>query len=447
MDRIKREELKVLVETFGHRFTDLKRLYEKISYYLSNQSSAALHLHSETNTAFSKIEKLYQFQQYIVERNFLRGREAMEERTLTNVALGFVEFAMLSVKRISQLANVSLNESLVRENNYKLIIDSLTVRQKITQLAKENITALVEAFETGIKIFSYKFEDIDESHTPYIVPKQLLNNSLHNNMYVREFTLRLFNSFDSIYGSLDKLKKVATTAYLNQTINTTALNDASDGYLLACREFMFSKSVFYSHGIDRVVPVIEERKEEIEKIWREFEEKYREIEYNIIALDVSLKTIMTEHIPTLDILVRDLVLYMNSSDKSLMELAYKSVSVDTERAKRVITDFYLAINITGQDIYDSWFVMLDILKSLWAKILHDEDMKAYHEFTNNTRFLQNLTDVLESYSCKCANAGENFAVKKAQQDEDKEFLAVLSDVEDHLANFMESIKIDSTFLR
>ena len=447
MDNVKWDYLKDLVETFNHRFIDLRHLYDRVSYHLSNQFNAIVQLRNETNGVFSEIDRLYRFQKYIVERNFLRPREAMEERTLRNVALGFVEFEMINIKRINQLANGSLMDSSVREMYYNLIIDSVTVRQKITGLARENMTELINAFETGTKIFDYQFEDIDKTHTSFIVPKQLLNDSLHSNRYVKEFTKRLFNSFDLIHDSLDLLKKVATKVYLNQTVNTTTLNGAFGEYFKACREFMYSKSVFYSHGIDRIVPVIEERKEAIGEIWNVFNERSLEIQYNIVALVANVKTIITENVPTLDTLVRDLVLYVNSTDKSLMEVALQSVSTDTERAKRAITDLYQTINLKGQNINDSWSVMLETLKSLWSKILMDEDMTEYHEFTNNTKFLQNLTDVLESYECKCAHAGEYFAVKKARQNEERDFLVVLEVVDDYLASFMESIKVDSAFLR
>ena len=447
MDNVKREELKVLVQTFDNRFTDLMHLYDRVSYHLSNQLSAIVLLRNETNSVFSEIDRLYRFQKYIVERNFLRPREAMEERTLRNVALGFVEFEMINVKRINQLANVSFKDSSVREMYYNLIIDSVTVRQKITGLARENITELVNAFETGTKIFDYQFEDIDKTHTPFIVPKKLLNDSLHNNWYVIEFTKRLLSSFDLIYNSLELLKEEATKVYLNQSVNTTTLNDAFGEYSKACREFMYSKSVFYSHGLDRIVPVIEERKEAIGKLWDEFDERSLEIQYHTIALNANLETMMIENIPTLDTLVRDLVLYVNSTDKSLMKVALQSASTDTERAKRSIADLYHTINLTGQNINDSWSVMLETLESLWSNILMDEDMKEYHEFTNNKKFLQNLTDVLESYKCRCAHVGEDFAVKHARHNEERDFLAVFEDIEDYLASFKESIKIDSTFLR
>ena len=444
MDNASSEELKVLFETFVHRLTDLKQVYDRISKYLANQLTAVLQLRNETKEIFSEIERLYRFQQYIVERNFLRPREAMEERTLRNVALGFIEFEMLNIRRIDKLANSSLRDSSVREMYYNIIVDSVTARQKIAQLAQQNITELIKAFETGTKIFDYKFEDIDKSHTPFIVPKQLLSDSLHNNWYVKEFTRRLLDSFDIMHSSLEMFKTEARVAYFNQSFNATVLDGV---YFRACREFMYSKSVFYSHGIDRIIPIIEKRKDIILEVWNEFNEKSFEIEYSIIALDANLKTIITENIPSLDALAKALVMYVKVGNASLMEIAIQSATNDIQRAQRAIQDLYNAINLIGQDINDSWAVMLDNLKSFWSKILLDRDMIEYHKFTNNTKFLQNLTDVLESYSCMCANTGEMFAVKNARQNQERDFLAAFVDVVDYLADFIESIKIDSTFLR
>ena len=448
MDKTKRDEFESLVQILSGRVTELKQILERVSEYLSNQTSENERLRNETKSVYNEKERLYRFQEYSVERNFLRGREAMEERVLTNVALGFAEFAMLNRRKIRHLVTIPENETSSRDDLYRSIIDSLTVRQQISDLAKDNISVLYNAFVNGTKIFNYKFEDIPRSHNPYIVPKPLLNESMFYNSYVRKFGPKLFDDLDLMHNVLDMFMDEATTAFRNSTINETQLNYVFERYQFACRTFMYSKSVIYSQGIDRPVPILKERRYEFDKIWDDFSAHSNEIEQNFNALDGRLEHIETYLIRKLDRLVEDLMNYFNIKHNSLMMLADIILSVDTQGMLSDIKDFFQEVDTRGQDIFDSWTIMMKHITDLWTKILDDEDMIDYYQFTNNSRFLQNLTDVMDSYICQCTDVRDKLDVRKTViQNEDDEFFRAVDAITAHLNEFKSSIKIDSDFLR
>ena len=447
MEKAKKEEFKVLVEAVNDKFHILKELLRRMSKHLSNQTQEIRNVHNETRSAYFEKERLYRFQIYAIERNFLRGREAMEERVLSNVALGFAEFAMLNARRIRRLAVLPEAESESREELYELIIDSLKVRQEIGDLAEDNISVLYDAFVNGTKIFNYKFEDISRSHNPYIVPKPLLNDSMHHNWYVRKYGPKMFDDLDLLHNVLDRFMNEATIAFLNSTVNDTSLNYTFERYQFSCRTFMYSKSVIYSQGIDRPVPILKERLVEFDKHWDDFDSQYTEMEQNLESLVASIKAIETHYVENLNIFIENLLEYVNSKNNSMMLLAQAILSDNVQRTLSTIKDLFLEVENRGQAIHDSWTLLMDDIKSLWTMIIKDEDMKEYYEFTNNTRFLQNLTEVVNKYMCQCKNVRDNLDVREAVQNEDEEFFRATDELTSHLSDFKNSIKIDSSFLR
>ena len=441
------EEFKVLVDALNDRFTSLKLVLKRVSNYLMNQTLELSNVLNETTSAFNEKERLYRFQAYTVEKNFLRGREAMEERTLANLALGFAEFAMVNARRIRRLVTIPENETASRRDLYELIIDAFKVRQELAALARENISVLYTAFVNGTQIFNYSFEGTSRSHNAYIVPKPLLNESMYHNSYVRRHGPKLLRDFDLMETVLDMFMEEATIAYFNSTINETRLNYTFERYLYACRTYMFSKSVIYSQGIDRPVAIINDRRNQFVKHWDDFSARFGEMEQNLKALTLGLEKIESVYISKLSALVDKLVVYVNRKNESLMALADAILSEDTQEVLSSIKDFFLEIENRGQSIYDSWTLLIDPIQSLWTMILEDEDLKEYYEFTNNTRFLQNATEVIDGYICACTTVREDLDVRDAVQNKDEEFFTATAEITTHLADFKSSIKIDHSFLR
>ena len=447
MDRTKLEDFKILVKAVKGTFEKLKTLVNRTSMQVANQSKEIIYIQNEVRSAYWEKERLYRFQQYAIERNFLRGREAMEERTLRNVVVGFAEFAMLNARRIRRLAAMPATDVSGRQDLYETTIDALKVRQELAGLAKGNITELYNAFSNGTRIFNYKFEDISLKHNDYITPKPLLNYSMHHNFYMNEFAPKIFRGLDLMHNVLDMFMNEATEAFLNLTVNETSLNYTFEQYLLSCRLFMFSKSVVYSQGLERPVTVIKERYDKFEKLWEELESFAEKIKQNLDSLNLSLNKLKIIVSTDLNILVEKALHYVISRNESLLQLADEFQSNNTQGIVSFIKDFFQEIETRGQAVFDAWTIMMGPIVAFWTPIIDDEDMKEYYEFTNNSRFLQNLTDVINQSISQYRAARDDLDVRGSIENEDSEFMIAFDELSTHLDAFRDSIKIDSTFVR
>ena len=447
-DRSKSEEFKVLVNNMHDAFNRLKSSLRLVSECLVKQTIEVQRVHSDTKSAYFEKERLYRYQEYVVERNFLRGREAMEERVIRNVAVAFAEFAMINARRIRRLATIPKADVSVRESLYDLIVDSLKIRQELGDLAKTNLTVLYNAFLTGKRIFNYQFENISRSHNDHIAPKPLLNYSMHYNPYVLKYGPKVSADLNRVHNALDMSIEEAKEAYIYSTVDETRLNSTFERYLSACRTFMFSKSVFYSQGVDYPVPVLKERYTNFGKIWENIDSITSRMEHNIHSLRAGLSEVENAiRGGKLQSLVENLLKYIISEKDSKLNLSEVLLSDESQDTMDNLKDFFNEIKTRGQEIFDSWTMLKDQLKSLWTAIIEDEDMLEYYEFTNNARFLQNLNEVISRNNIQSSNARDDLDVREAIANEDTNFVHAMDDITKHLKEFKETIKIDSYFVR
>ena len=441
------EKFKALVKNMYDAFNRLKSSLRRVSEYLANHAVKVRSVHNDTCSAYFDKERLYRYQIYIIERNFLRGREAMEERFITNVVIAFVEFAMINAKRIKRLAAVPKIETNERKALYDLIVDSLKIRQEIGDLARKNLTRLYKAFIKGKRIFNYQFENIDRSHNHAIMPKPLLNYSMHHNSYILKYGPKTSKDLRRIHNALDMFLDAAKEAYINSTVNETSLNYTFERYLFSCRTFMYSKSVFYSQGVDYLVPVLKDRRSNFEKNWEHINSLTLRMEHNIESLKAGLNKVENVMNGELQSLVDNLMKYVHSDDGSKLSLTEMIVSPSFQGNISYLKDFFNEITTRGQDIFDSMTLIKEPLESFWRAILDDEDMLDYYEFTNNSRFLQNLSEVITKNNIQSDTARDKFDVREAIANEDTNFVHAVDGVSHHVEDFKETIKVDSLFVR
>ena len=441
------EEFKALIEDVHTTFSSLNASLRRVSEYLKMQATAVQSVFNDTMSAYAEKERLYRYQIYVIERNFLRGREAIEERYVRNVAIAFVEFALIHVKRIKRLAMIPKTETNEKKALYDLIVDSLKIRQEMGDLAKRNLTRLRNAFIKGKRIFNYKFEDIGRSHNHAIVPKQLMNYSMHHNSYMVKYGPKTPKDLNRVHKALDMLLDAAKVAYINSTVNETSLNYTFERYLFSCRTFMYSKSVFYSQGIDYPVPVLKERRTTFQKNMDDIISLTSRMEHNIESLNTGLHK--AEHILNgeLQPLVENLLEYINSENGSKLSLTEMILSSSFQDSMGYLEDFFNELNTRGQDIFDLWTMIQDPLEEFWTAILADEDMLNYYEFTNNFRFLQNLTEVLQRNNMQSNKMRDEFDARVAIANDDTKLVHAIDGITKHVKEFKKTIKVDSLFVR
>ena len=446
MDLGKFQRFVSLVESFKANFESVREVADQISASLQDQWNQTEAVINEMSDVFATKERMYRYQEYAIDQNFLRGREAMEERVLANVANAYAEFAMQIKRRIERLAS-STDDNQSRKDLYSLITDQLKVRQEIAKLARENISVLIGAYINGKKIFNYKFEDLPRSHNTYIVPKPLMNDSMHYNSYVQKYVPKLLNDdFDKFADVFEKFINLTNDAYENQNISDTYLNYVFERYQFVCRTYLFSKSVVYKYGIERPKTIIEERRAEFIREWAVFTSLSGQLEQIISSLKNQIEYINNVSVPDINGILSSLTKYSHNNSLTLFDLSEMFRKNDTQLMISTIKEFFQEVQTRGQSISDLLSLIESPTHNIWKTIIEDEDSWEYYTYTNNDLFLRNLSDVDKEWSTKLQDI-KSKDIRMYTQNRAENFISAFTDLYAYLDDFENSIVINSDFVK
>lgn len=447
MDKETFAKFQLLVDNFVTKYKIIRDIVSNISTCLCSQKNSTESVAEEMKKAYLIKERIYRYQEYAIQKNFLRGREAMEERTLTNVANAYGEFSLLNFRRVKRLAFDNDTSDEAREQLYKLTIDALQTRQDICEMARDNISLLLSSFINGTPIFNYKFEDLPRAHNPYIVPKPLMLYSMTYNDYMQKYVPKLRkNDFDVLYKALEMFKEQAAIAYKNRTVNESDLNYVYERFQFACRTYMFSKSVVYSLGIELPLKIINERHSDFDSEWHDFDKEVHEINQNIMSLQELIENVADDSFTKMDSVVLKLQNYTQKSEGSLLDIAEYLFSKETQFVISKVKNFFTELRTRGQAIDDLANLVLKPIFAMWTMIIDDEDSIEYYKYTSNDLFLRNLSLVKEEWTIKSEEirAGD---LRKKVMNKDEDLLSAFDETVAHLYEFKKSLHVDSNFLK
>lgn len=168
------------VKKMEQALKDVKQLMEEtIQERITNQiANVILHYKNITRVTEKRI-LLLKYQIYNVQKNFMRGRDAMEERTLSHLCNSFHEFVFAFETNLRNI--VGENETDIKRVFYISTLNMIDIRTENAKRSLANFTVLYNAYVTGTPIFRYKFLKFDRNHNTFIVPRPLMNGSTYHN--------------------------------------------------------------------------------------------------------------------------------------------------------------------------------------------------------------------------------------------------------------------------
>ncbi|KAH3855161.1 hypothetical protein DPMN_097723 [Dreissena polymorpha] len=447
MEESKFMQFKTISQSYVQFSSDVEEVILLIEELVQKNINQINLIFSEMEATYNMKETMYRYQEYTIEKNFLRAREAMEERVLANVASDYAEFAMLTARRIRRLAfNVMDNSN--RKMLFELIIDTIKVRQEISEQARANVTLLIDSYINGTPIFNYMFEDVSRDHNFYIVPRPLLNESMFYNSYVLQYVPKWkHDDFDLMFQVLEMFANLSLIAFNDKSVNETELNDVFERYQFTCRTFMYSRSVVYFYGIDRPLAVIQSRHSNFSKAWLYFTNVIKNMNFDCTHLSNILRTIKHTTIPGLQHLTMKFGNFTENGIGSLLDLATTFSSNNTLSQITDIYSLFAEIEARGQALSDNFNLLKHSIHTMWTMIIGDEDSFEYYEYTNNTLFMRNLSEVLTEWNERLNTAAHQLDIRLPVAHTDERFRSAFDDLSAFLDDFQRNIVINDGFLR
>ncbi|XP_071108315.1 uncharacterized protein [Haliotis cracherodii] len=424
-----------------------KVMFEEVETNIIEQEQILSSILNDTLASWDAKMYLYSWQEYIVQKNFMRVRQAMEERTFNYLAMGFQEFAYQIESKIKQLANSSISSPEVRQALHILTLNELGGRIDLADRAYDNYTQLYDAYFNASPVFRYRYRNESRDDNIYIGPHVLLRQSLLYSPYAVKYSGRVGKDILKFKDALLRYVDLADTAYYTNTLNMTELHLTNINFMYRGRTYYFSKATFYFESIDYPLRTLRGRIETFEAYHRSFTTHVKEMIDNVASLKFSLNSLKSSIINNLDGglgLANNYFTYGNITKLEVARVLTAPIIYEGISSMKI---FFQEVRSRGQNVYDGWLDLIQSTTDIWSSILNDEDMTKYYEYKQMTRFLQNISDVAEEIEATYMEYRSAFDFRFLVGTADSTFLKSLEDLMELMTAYLHSSKVDSKFIQ
>ena len=390
---------------------------------------------------------LYRWQAFHVQKNFIRPRDAMNERTFGYLVLGFQQFANLTESQIWTLADANITSADVRKTLYTLIMTALTAKMDLCDRAFANYTQLHLAYYNGTPVFRYKFETEPRNDNVYISPRPLLRNSLFHSAYVTKYSSRVGVDILKYKAAVSRFAELAAGAYENGTLEKDDMYNADVRFLWRGRRYLHSKSIFDYESVEFPLRVLQDRMTSFERLWRNFEAISQESLGSIESLKVSLENLEGSILERLNHSMQMAREYVASGNVTKLEIAKELTSQNIYVGISDLKVFFQSLRSRGQNIYDNWDKMAEATNKIWHVVIEDIDMIDYYLYKNLTHFLRNVSEVALETRAEYENFRQQYDFRFLVGSSDSLFLKSLADIMSDMESYLKASIIETDFIR
>ena len=432
-------------------FDDLKALLvHNIQDKLQSQLEFILSVIKEMDKTIATKQTIYKYQLYSLQKNFMRARDAMEERTFSTLCFGFHEFVYhneILLRELAEAAEVPHKVQVVL-SLHAVLASSLQTRIETARKAYANYTQLYNAFETGERIFNYKFRKLPRRYNSYINPRPLLNESLRHNPYARRYAPRMGEDILKVMNSTLEFKEIVDEVLNNMSSNSTErLKETNAKFIDACEDYFHSKSTFYFETINRPERIIQERIDTFKHLKQDYTKTIDDLRNILERLNNTLRGIRENFLENLALHIDDAAEYLNDSGVTKKDLSEAFTSKNVSTDLHSVQVFFADIRQRGQLVYDQWFEIKNTCFKIWERILNDEDSVEYYRFRKIKKFLQNLTAVEEDLDTRFSEFRNMNDLRFVIGTKDNIFIKAMEKVIYDLGEFKEGNDMNDEFVR
>lgn len=334
---------------------------------------------------------LYDYQKYIVQKNFARVREAMDERTFTYVTFNFFDFLYTLEDWLRALANTeqfSFPES--RMTTYFIIRDILNAKMNNIRMAQGNFSELHNSLLTGIGIFRYKYLDIPRSYNEFATPISLLTRRLNRSA---THHTRIPKTLNLMLDELQMFSGILNDTWTSGIFDEERFRNISQKYIISCRGFNGAASIFKSLTTEYAISVLDIRKSYLDLRMRTFRQVASDMKYLLSSLRDLLVHLQSRSFQNVFSTFEQVTGYLLSTNTSKMALADLLLEETHANDMSRLNLFFEELRHKDMAVHEKWDELADAAVAVWDRILRETESRRYHEFTNNTHLLRNLTDV------------------------------------------------------
>ncbi|XP_071109614.1 uncharacterized protein [Haliotis cracherodii] len=440
--------LKSLTENLDRKFRTLNHvILDELEVSIEEQEKHLVNVSNNYLWHWNKTNIYFQYQNYILQKNLVRARDAMNERTFSVLGHGVQEFAFSVERQIAQLVDPQIDDPAVREVLFLMVKNQLNARLDIGKRTLQNYTQLIKGFLNSSSIFNYRYQNFSRKNSNFILPRELLLQAFTRSNHVRVRSLRVERDIITMATWMKEYGRIAEEAFYNKTVNDTELYIANVKFLRASREFLQSKSMFFNDFIQWPVTQLDLREQTFLQMRSDFIQMRDTMLGYFSSVSELIHGIESSLMADMEVGIQMCKEYLAHGNVSKVDVADLFTSEKIQNGINNLKVFFDTVRNRGQNIYDGWDQISMASQQMWNFTLSQVNLMRYWKYKKIGRYLRNYTQVAAEIAQEFADHRDMIDVRCRFLNKDEEFLQSLGSLVEHMEMFHASSHVDSAFVR
>ena len=323
--------------------------------------------------------------EFIIEHDFVRGWEIIEERTLGIMTLGFHEIINSMDRFIHQsnsssiLSDGSGDVSSVKDVLWLIIDADLANKLHIIQRAKRNITDVHNAYNTGKPIIKSEYSP-KQRYDMSLIPMDVLHHDQKKqNRYYEQITQGIEDYVDAI----ENLRHLGNVFLSDGTLDRNSYEETKGKFITAAKAVNHRISQYKDGIVHKSLELVKEKISNfvsLNETLTKTQEGLKSLVDTTTVLVHSEKLTKWKHIKEAGIKCRGYLQDFNGSKTELSEFL-NSVKMQEDLIK--LDNFFINLRSKSVELLDLWAKMHQSYKGVFKSIVSESLTHEFYTMLNN----------------------------------------------------------------
>ncbi|XP_064649409.1 uncharacterized protein LOC135501299 isoform X2 [Lineus longissimus] len=452
------KEDKKFIDDIAHRAEDVDNVLGKnLSTIITEQLEQIENTFDYAHDIHSNMSHIYNFQDFVVRMNFVRGALAKDERTLVSVGKGFVEYIRNFERnlRLLQSFTPEPQNASSRLLLYQTMKDKLLTKAWLAEWAQRNVDDIKNSYMKAKPIFKYRFDGKTSEEHALIAPRSILYESVTNDHAAG----RLEDISRALVGAkiaYDNLTTILDDVYTNNVFNPSIFGMIRTEYMKIIIVVNGLRSAVIEDVVRKPIDVMNEKIERFNQLYNRIDVLLGEMKQDLKVLNETVSERDVIWTAMLDI-VNKSVEYLQDINIGKTALCGQIMSLQLEQNIEKFESFFEVLRSRSRTLKDAWNTTYQGIIEFVTNFLVDND--TYNYITSNwtsSEFFMSIEDLYneEGFNNYSQRLREEIGLKQHEGDlnalfgtKDRTFVVALRKYQDSCREYLSGNRIDKNFYR
>jgi predicted transcriptional regulator len=400
---------------------------------------------------------IYMFQEFVVRKNFFRGAQAIDERTLTSVGKGFVEYIEnfeRNLRLLHEFNPIPANEP-ARRLLYNTMRNMLLTKSSLASWAKDNVTQITEAYMNATPIFRYRYNGKTTEEHAVIPPSTVLYDAVTTGDAPRRLE-EISMALDGAKRQYGALETILDDLYTKHVFNEKSFGIIRRRYITYIKRVNGLRSAVIEDVFRKPVDVITAKIAKFEQLYSRIHVLWHEMKQDLNVLNETVAEREIIWTAMLDVVNKSSE-YLRDINIGKTALCKRITAMQLDQNINKFDGFFETLRSRSRTLKDAWNTTFQAIIDFVSDSLVDND--TYNYFISNQTsgdFLMSIEDLYteEGFHNYTQSLREEISIKQQEGDlnalfgsKDIIFQAALRKYQDNCHVYLMGNRIDKNFYR